>query len=565
MPQNQSRRNTVGGQQPLAHGALNGAPNPANNNDHGKADHARTATCMKWVIAVVSFLAVASLAGAATILTIGAGNTMLPKKPVVLNDLAMELGVDLTLNIIVAVCMSSLDYVHAVSYRWELAEKRQLDWNHNFRLFQVIPDSSRHGWPMTIISAVSSMLVYASTQLIIVRSIRTTFDDQYGNNDKNIIDDNPENDLEDNHSWTVNGIALLSLGIGLGGSAVTAMVCLHGRQNRPWSWNPSALWTVKRLHDHQLIPHEVSRSMRSVVERTVRSTDPVRPRNWQPRLWNVGSFVRWYLGLPWIAALVAVVLTLSAIYGEGHRDNDRDCNCPGIGAFAWQWDLTMIDGSDYMELDLSGLDNVGLSFFVAFLFQLLLQGVLVGVFHCVELLVNLWREESDWKEADTEEGTNSHAVSPARATLRSWLTISMTLLQAGVSWIVGQAIVLYGYNEEDTGSQDHPPRDMTDTYIHFSSSRLILVSAALATVAVFATVMAFWSTRSQQPAAFGHIQTLSNLMDEVPVGTKRFYWGDKGVTRAESRDVAHAGTASVREGLVQEHSQPNRLRDMGYA
>lgn len=62
---------------------------------------------------------------------------------------------------------------------------------------------------------------------------------------------------------------------------------------------------------------------------------------------------------------------------------------------------------------------------------------------------------------------------------------------------------------------------------------------------VFSTVLAFWKNGGQ-PAAFGHLQTLADLIDDWGVREDgRFWWGDKGGMGG----VRHAGTSCSREEL----------------
>jgi hypothetical protein len=70
-------------------------------------------------------------------------------------------------------------------------------------------------------------------------------------------------------------------------------------------------------------------------------------------------------------------------------------------------------------------------------------------------------------------------------------------------------------------------------------------------LAAFATYLARWQPKGPQPAAYGHIQTLADLIDEWHVGESvRLWWGDKGLADG---NVRHAGTSTQKEsiGLIQ--------------
>lgn len=46
-------------------------------------------------------------------------------------------------------------------------------------------------------------------------------------------------------------------------------------------------------------------------------------------------------------------------------------------------------------------------------------------------------------------------------------------------------------------------------------------------VAIFVSVLAFRRPRGPQPATYGHLSSLINLIDVWPMDSKRMYWGHK--------------------------------------
>jgi hypothetical protein len=59
-------------------------------------------------------------------------------------------------------------------------------------------------------------------------------------------------------------------------------------------------------------------------------------------------------------------------------------------------------------------------------------------------------------------------------------------------------------------------------------------------LAGFTTFLSFQHPKGEQPATFGHNQTLMDLVDEWHL---LLVWGDKGVS-GEGEEIRHAGTAS---------------------
>ena len=60
-------------------------------------------------------------------------------------------------------------------------------------------------------------------------------------------------------------------------------------------------------------------------------------------------------------------------------------------------------------------------------------------------------------------------------------------------------------------------------------------------MAAFTTYLCYKRPKGPQPATFGHVQTLVDLVDEWYL---LMFWGDKGL-REEGDEIRHAGTANV--------------------
>jgi len=92
--------------------------------------------------------------------------------------------------------------------------------------------------------------------------------------------------------------------------------------------------------------------------------------------------------------------------------------------------------------------------------------------------------------------------------------------------------------------------------------QILNFSLALGVFTVILTLLALWRPRGPQPATYGHIQTLANLIDEWPAeGQKQIYWGHKGLYEpgcdedmSSDWDVGekwcHTGTSSEPLGTV---------------
>lgn len=58
------------------------------------------------------------------------------------------------------------------------------------------------------------------------------------------------------------------------------------------------------------------------------------------------------------------------------------------------------------------------------------------------------------------------------------------------------------------------------------------------------SVLAFTSPAGPQPAAYGHLQTLADLIDYWPSRDERIFWGDKPTLISPYNHISHAGACS---------------------
>lgn len=105
----------------------------------------------------------------------------------------------------------------------------------------------------------------------------------------------------------------------------------------------------------------------------------------------------------------------------------------------------------------------------------------------------------------------------------SWQNVGLLVAKPVIHWLFGGAAVL----EAAVGLGIKP-------------QGTVLVASGVVLLAVFITVVAAHRPLGTQPAAYGHLQTLADLVDEWSV---TMYWGHKGNGWAEGAlPVRHAGT-----------------------
>ena len=145
--------------------------------------------------------------------------------------------------------------------------------------------------------------------------------------------------------------------------------------------------------------------------------------------------------------------------------------------------------------------------------------------HCAELLVNLSRDEDTWCETYTAKGYVSRNA--LFDVLRSWKTVLLLVLKPVVHWLFGLGITFY-----------------FDWGIFMRQPQILYMSIAIIVLAVFGTFLCFKRPKGPQPATFGHVQTLVNLVDDW---NENMFWGHKG---CDTNGICHAGTAHSELGKI---------------
>ena len=183
------------------------------------------------------------------------------------------------------------------------------------------------------------------------------------------------------------------------------------------------------------------------------------------------------------------------------------------------------------------------------LFVCLIQASQTLGLHCVELLVNLSRDEVAWRQAYGEKEQEAPgaqlSTNPFRAALSSWENIVLFVAKAVLHWVIGQSM-LPSIGLEDNGD-DAFMDNWTPKYgfqIDMIYSRLVIFSILALLLAAFATYLALRRPRGCQPATLGHLQTLADLIDDWETDENgRIWWGDKTQLLEADDQLRHAGTS----------------------
>ncbi|KAG2127733.1 uncharacterized protein EDB93DRAFT_1332623 [Suillus bovinus] len=194
--------------------------------------------------------------------------------------------------------------------------------------------------------------------------------------------------------------------------------------------------------------------------------------------------------------------------------------------------------------------------------RMLVQGPLTLGLHCSELIANVIRDEKRWRCATGRKGLQV-ATNPlkslfadpiclilfiAKPFLRESFTPSI-LLSVLLNAILGgsQTGCLGSHSAQSTEAFTESLSDVT---VVMFTSQILNLCIALLIFASFFTFIALRRPYGPQPAAYGHLQTLANLVDEwSPV----MLWGHK----EDGIPYCHAGTS--------DHPLPDVKMDCVYA
>lgn len=149
---------------------------------------------------------------------------------------------------------------------------------------------------------------------------------------------------------------------------------------------------------------------------------------------------------------------------------------------------------------------------IALLFTFAIRAAQTLALHCVELLVNLSRDERTWRRAAlplkaTGEipGTGGAQLrsSALKSAVSSWENAILFVMKALLHWLLGQClqstIIVYG--------------EFWSWQFQMCYIRIFVYSIVAILLAIFSTYLALQKPKGPQPAAWGHLRTLANLAD----------------------------------------------------
>ncbi|KAG1780431.1 hypothetical protein EV702DRAFT_1194570 [Suillus placidus] len=445
--------------------------------------------------------------------------TMAPWSAPAYSQLRLQIEISaLALNLIVTLCTESIGFVHDISLRSALASECRLRFNTNLRLL-----TAARGWCnpngalLNGISAVLLIISYSSASLVVCSNEDST-------------------PLKDEEGLAIAGLPLLILGVALLLQVMIALSGMRAVKVLTWSSSPFDL-TAALVHHTQLTP-ATFRCMRCVSDLDTNG-GPARPSETQPSAWHAHPSIRKVVISLWGIVVACAGWAVLVMYIQDKYFGPSSIPPNALNTQTWSFIPNLQNGQvSFIEY---GMPSVGIQWWILLLVNMaVVQGPLTLGLHCSELIANVIRDERQWRRATGRKGLRI-ATNPVKTIFTHPICLVLFVAKPFLHWMFGLSFIIseVAYDGQLEGSA-----------VYMSIYQIWNLCIALFIFACFFTFVALRRPRGPQPAAYGHVQTLANLVDEwSPV----MWWGHKD----DGIPYCHAGTS--------DHPLPDVKMDCVYA
>ncbi|KAG2028723.1 hypothetical protein BDR03DRAFT_594846 [Suillus americanus] len=282
-----------------------------------------------------------------------------------------------------------------------------------------------------------------------------------------------------------------------------------------WSSSPFDL-TAALVHHTQLTPATL-RCLRCVSDLDT-CEGPAKPSEKQPSAWHAHPSIRKVVIFLWVivaacAGWAALVMHIWHMWADRFQF--------ALTTQTWSF---LPNGDSYITYGISG-GNLQV-WTLLFVSMTLVQGPLTLGLHCSELISNVIRDERQWRSATGRKGLRT-AMSPVKTIFTHPICLVLFVAKPFLHWMFGLSFAVGNTAVDD---------QLLQPFIMMYIAQIWNLYIALFIFACFFTHVALRRPRGPQPAAYGHLQTLANLVDEwSPV----MWWGHK----KDGIPYCHAGTS----------------------
>ncbi|KAG1882516.1 hypothetical protein F4604DRAFT_1990918 [Suillus subluteus] len=452
------------------------------------------------------------------------GVTMINMSPIYsLDQFEVDIGsrtqveiLALTLNTIVMLCTESIGFVHGISLRSALASESRLRFNTNLRLL-----TAARGWcnPNGVllngISAVLLILSYSSASLVACLDLQITSGAFEG--------------------IAIAGLPLIILGVVLLLQVMIALSGMRAVKILTWSSSPFDL-TATLVHHTQLTPATL-RCMRPASD--LDTYGPAKPSEIQPSAWHAHPSIRKVVISLWAIVAACAGWAALVMYIWDKSPSLKVYSPHALTLQTWSFFSNWMNNQlNFIFYNMPGV-NIG-TWILLFVNVAVIQGPLTLGLHCSELIANAIRDERQWRYATGRKGLRT-ATNPVKAIFIHPICLVLFAAKPFLHWMFGLSLATsaIAYDEK-----------LIELSVIMCTAQIWNLCIALFIFSCFFTFVALRRPRGPQPAAYGHVQTLANLVDEwSPV----MWWGHK----EDGIPYCHAGTS--------DHPLPDVKMDCVYA
>ncbi|KAG2126282.1 hypothetical protein DEU56DRAFT_891954 [Suillus clintonianus] len=422
--------------------------------------------------------------------------------------------VSLILNLIVTLCTESIGFVHSISLRSTLASESRLHFNTNLRLL-----TAARGWYkpngalLNGVSAILLIISYCSTSLVVCLNYQTE-------------QTPPMTSMPPQSAagLAIAGLPLLFFGVALLLQVIIALSGMRAVKILTWSSSPFDL-TAALVHHTQLTP-VTFRCMRCVSDLDA-DGGPSQPSETQPSAWHAHPSIRKVVIFLWGIVVACAGWAALVMYIWNKYTSTGSMSPSALTTQTWSFFPNSVlpgNPSNYILYAMPGANTQ--VWILLFVNMAVVQGPLTLGLHCSELIANVIRDERQWRCATGRKGLRT-TTNPLKSIFSHPISLILFVAKPFFHWMFGLSFIV---------SRVAFDMELVIMSIGMYTAQIWNLSIALAIFACFFTVVVLHRPRGPQPAAYGHIQTLANLVDEwSPV----MWWGHK----EDGIPYCHAGTS----------------------
>ena len=466
---------------------------------------------------------------------------------------------------LVTICTESTGFVHDVSLRWDLFREGRLRWTTNLRLLSTSKVTPATRTPSNVLYFFTLALAYtASSQIFVPTAFSAT----------NMANIDGSQSLE--LGTSASGAALMVLGICfvIQAAIVTWIYLASRRHIKTWSSNTLTILLACMSFDSAMVyasenpkysslvstATRVSHENDQIVEHRLGPPPPSYPCNRQASLFATRKVAISRI-LCVISALPVLVLIWAAIVVNAWKRSGTPISSNEFAGNRAKLNTILPNSQYYPAIQpfpiqqdpgpAPSLINAGTAIFVCLILVFCFQVFLTFALHCAEVLINSARDQRLWEKAGQRGNSKVRGAPLSISVVASFLAnppnVLLLVAKIVAHWLFNQSllpVVIF------SNSYDNANWQCIMTQISLFGVPTLCLAAMAMVLTVISWYEACRSPRGAQPSTYGHLQTLTELVNEWGRG-ERLYWGDKGVT--SDGLLRHAGTSGIADAVGPVH------------